>query len=298
MNAFLDVVEHEARARYFSPTRRLQALGKEDRTKTMLPQSEEEIGVNVLRIQSERPFSTRLQDTQLLRLSCADVEDRHNQEPWFDMHDLNSPLVSYSLRKSPGPSGLPYEHWRLLHPKVLQALTTTLSKEFRNPEHSRDMFRIHIKPLPKKAGGPDIRPISLIETTVKVIDKMFLPKLRLWASTLTLVLPEQYGIWTGVSAEDQMIGLVHDVMQIKRASVLISVDLKGAYDRVSSEELLHCLNSKGIPPEWIPYLIHVMLNKHLKVVSQKPSRFTLTTCLRRLSTRPPILLHVLRVVLG
>ena len=43
MNAFLDVVEHEARARYFSPTRRLKALGKEDRTKTILPQSEETV---------------------------------------------------------------------------------------------------------------------------------------------------------------------------------------------------------------------------------------------------------------
>ena len=84
---------------------------------------------------------------------------------------------------------------------------------FCNPEHTRKLLRIHIKPLPKKAEDRDICPISLIETTVKVIDKMFLPKLRLWASTHTVVLPEQYGFWTGVSAEDQMIGLVHDVMR-------------------------------------------------------------------------------------
>jgi hypothetical protein len=122
---------------------------------------EDEIGVNLLRIQSERPPSTRFQETQLLRLSCADVEHRHDQEPCFGMHDLNSALVSCSLRKSPGPSGLRYEHWRLLHPKVLQALTTTLSQELRNPEHSQELLRIHIKPLPKKAGGRDIRPIYL-----------------------------------------------------------------------------------------------------------------------------------------
>jgi hypothetical protein len=153
---------------------------------------EDEIGKNLLRIQSKRPSSTRFQETQLLRLSCADVEDRHDQEPCFDMHDLNSALASCSWRKSPGPNALRYEHWRLLHPKVLQALTTNLSQEFRNPEYSQELLRIHIKPLPKKAGGRDIRPTSLIETTVKLIDKMFLPKLRLWASTHTPVLPEQY----------------------------------------------------------------------------------------------------------
>jgi len=125
---------------------------------------ENEIGVSLLRIQSERPSSTRFQETQLLCLAGADVEDPHNH--CFDMHDLK-----LSVR---------YEHWRLLLPKVLQGLTTTLSQEFTNPEeHSVTLLRIHIKPLPKKAGGRDIRPISLIETTVKLIDKMYLPKLRL-----------------------------------------------------------------------------------------------------------------------
>jgi len=107
---------------------------------------EDETGVKLLRIQGERPSSTRFQETQLLRLACADVEDRHNQEPCFDMHDFNSALVICSLRKSPGPSGLRYEHWRLLHPKVLQALKTTLSQEFRHPEHSQELLRIHMKP--------------------------------------------------------------------------------------------------------------------------------------------------------
>jgi hypothetical protein len=55
---------------------------------------------------------------------------RRPTQPRAFMHDLNSALVSCSLRKSPGPSGLRYEHWRFFHPKVLQALTTTLSQEF------------------------------------------------------------------------------------------------------------------------------------------------------------------------
>ena len=62
--------------------------------------------------------------------------------------------------------------------------------------------------------------------------------------------------------------LLHDFRQTKRAAVLVSVDLKGAYDRVSSEKLVQFLNSQGLSPEWIPYLSQVILKKHLKVVSQ------------------------------
>jgi hypothetical protein len=45
-----------------------------------------------------------------------------------------------------------------------------------------------------------------------------------------------------------MTRLLHDVRKTKRAAELISVDLKGAYDRVTSEKLLQFLKSKGLSP--------------------------------------------------
>ena len=95
-----------------------------------------------------------------------------------------------------------------------------------------------------------------------------------------------------------MIRLLHDVRQTKRTAVLISVYLKDASDRVRSEKVLQFLNSKDLPSEWIPYLSHVMLNRRLKIVSRKQSRFSLATCLRRLATRPYNILYALRLVLG
>ena len=108
------------------------------------------MGVNLLRFQGERPSSTRFQETQLLRLSCADVEDGRNQEPCFDLQDLNAALLICSSRKSPGFSCLRYEHLRLFHAKGLQALIPTLGRDFRNSEHSRELLVIHINRLPKK----------------------------------------------------------------------------------------------------------------------------------------------------
>jgi hypothetical protein len=84
----------------------------------------------------------------------------------------------------------------------------------------------------------------VIETTVKLIDNMFLPKLSFCTSTHIPVLPEQYGFRTGISGGDQMTELLHDVRETKRAAGLVSVDLKGAYGRARSEKLLQFLHSK------------------------------------------------------
>ena len=44
--------------------------------------------------------------------------------------------------------------------------------------------------------------------------------------------------------------------------------LEGAHDRFRSEKVLQFLNAQSFAPERIPYLSHVLLNRHLKVVSQ------------------------------
>ena len=68
---------------------------------------EDPVTVKLLKIQGERLSSTRFKQTQLLCLACADVENRHNQEPCFDMHGLNAALLTCSLRKSPGSQWSP-----------------------------------------------------------------------------------------------------------------------------------------------------------------------------------------------
>jgi hypothetical protein len=112
---FLDVVEHEATLSHLirseernkSPSslfltessiasaKQRNAIGKKDRTTQCLLSLRKQY-CKLLRAQSEKPSTTRFQETQLLCLPCADVEERHNQEPCFDMHDLNAalPVVS------------------------------------------------------------------------------------------------------------------------------------------------------------------------------------------------------------
>ena len=65
-----------------------------------------------------------------------------------------------------------------------------------------------------------------------------------------------------------MVHLLHYVRRTKEAAALISMDLKNAYSRVSSGKLFQFLKSKDPPPAWISELSHLMVNRHLRVISQ------------------------------
>jgi hypothetical protein len=122
------------------------------------------------------------------------------------MQDLKATLLSCTLSKSPGPNGLRYEHWSLFHPTVLQAMTAALNHELCNFDwdHKERTRSESTSSPPKKDRGRDIRPLSLIETTVKLIDKIFIRKLSFLSSTHIPFLREQDGFRTGVSGGDPM----------------------------------------------------------------------------------------------
>ena len=94
-----------------------------------------------------------------------------------------------------------------------------------------------------------------------------------------------------------MTELLHDVRETKRAAGLVSVDLKGAYGRARSEKLLQFLHSK-VSRRNGTILEPLNADQTSQGCFPKQSRFSFATCLRRLATRPPIILHALRLAPG
>jgi hypothetical protein len=53
-----------------------------------------------------------------------------------------------------------------------------------------------------------------------------------------------------------------------KALFLLSVDLKGAYDRVDSVTLYKRLKDNGLPSEWHPYVFNLLFRRTFKVTCQ------------------------------
>ena len=67
----------------------------------------------------------------------------------------------------------------------------------------------------------------------------------------------QFGFMIGKSSVDQLCRLMNDLESKKgKAGFLLSIDLKGAYDRVDNVKLYRKLKESGMPAQWHSYIFY------------------------------------------
>ena len=97
---------------------------------------------------------------------------------------------------------------------------------------------------PSETRGPAHFPLNSI---VKIVDRLVLLKLVHWIQEERLVSDIQFGFMAGKSSVDQLCRLMNDLESKKgKADFLLSIDLKGAYDRVANVKLYRKLKESGM----------------------------------------------------
>ena len=173
-------------------------------------------------------------------------------------------LKQVGLNKSPGLDGLPYEvylrmchmfapiptdvfnHWLaqgVIPGSITKGVITLLKKEGRHVREELD----------------DYRPITLLNTELKILARVLANRLQLDISDL--IGPEQNYAVKGISIRDNL-HLVRQILEgIKddTKAVLINLDQSKAFDRVDHRFLAAVLETAGFKPEfhkWISILYH------------------------------------------
>ena len=147
----------------------------------------------------------------------------------------------------------------------MKAFSETLTSGNFDPE----WFRFYVRPLPKKPVRPEVRPISLLNSIVKIMDRLVLLKVVHWIQEERLVCDIQFGFMTEKSSVDQVCRLMNDLESKNgKAGLLLSIDLKGAYDRVDNVKLYRKLKESGMPTQWHSYIFHLLFDRQFKVLSK------------------------------
>ena len=228
---------------------------------------EDAIAQELTHIQSSRSDSRSFVDLESSRLSSLPSElFKQNNLTEVRLDEL---LKAVKKRKSPGPSGITYEHLSSLSPPAKKMLLLMINYEITKVDLDPTLFRTFVRPLAKKPGTSSFRPISLLETITKIIDRYYLGGIYEFINTRGLC-SDQFGFKKNRSATDQLVRLTSDIARLrdsKKHAVLISLDLKGAYDRVDSKLLYTQLKADGCPEQYLPYLFALLFKREFKVTT-------------------------------
>jgi len=78
---------------------------------------------------------------------------------YLSIMEGNLVMQSLETRKSPGPDSVSYENWRQLDPELAPFMVKAFSETITWGDFDPEWFRSYVKPLPKKPGKLEVRPI-------------------------------------------------------------------------------------------------------------------------------------------
>ena len=178
--------------------------------------------------------------------------------------EVRDALKQVGLNKSPGLDGLPYEVYLRMSHMFVPILTDMFNHWFAQGAIPGSVTKGVITLLKKGGrhvweGLDDYRPITLLNTELKILARVLANRLQLVISDL--IGPEQTFAVKGRSIQDNL-HLIREVLEgIKddTESALISLDQSKAFDRVDHRFLASVLETAGFEPEfrrWISMMYH------------------------------------------
>ena len=126
----------------------------------------------------------------------------------------------------------------------------------------------NVTPIFKKGAKQlvkNYRPISLIDTLSKILEKIIKTKLYKWAEINNKINPEQAGFRENKSTNDKIFELTQMAMQAKNRkhyTAAIFLDVEKAFDKIWLNGLIYKLHNINTPPTLTRYLnSYIKMNK-------------------------------------
>lgn len=190
----------------------------------------------------------------------------------FKTKKVQKILSSLNIRKASGPDGIP----AIVLKKCAPELAPVLARLFQI-SYNRGIFPSHwktarIQPVPKKgskAFPSNYRPISLLSTISKVMEKYMNIELLKYLEKHNLIHDRQYGFRHRRSTADLLSFVSHSwdkSIEFYGESQIVALDISKAFDQVWHAALLNKLPSYGLPLKLCTWTTSFLSNRSISVV--------------------------------
>jgi len=236
----------------------------------------------------------------------ADLEGFNYPPPLEDCPEITAEEIRFAIYKpaqdkAPGPDGIPHRILRLLSGPLSEPLRL-LFNACLHVQHHPSCFRVATTIALRKPSKPNYmepkawRPIALLNTIGKALEAVIARRLRYFAEHYRLLPEAQHGCRRQrdtTTALELLTEQVHTVwgQGTNKVATLLSLDMTGAFDRVSHERLLHNLRRKGIPEPLTGWVCSFLRGRQTSLVlgEHRSEPFAVATGIPQGSPISPIL---------
>lgn len=175
------------------------------------------------------------------------------------LKDLHEALRQMPNNKTPGPDGYPaefYKHfWPLLSPLFFRAVTE-IKNTSQIPSHMNTAaITVILKPDKDPTLPTSYRPLSLLNTDLKIITKTLAARLE--KVTPLLIHSDQTGFIKKRNSSDnlrRLFNLINISQQTKDKTIITSLDAEKAFDKVNWTFLIQTLQQFGFGESFIHWI--------------------------------------------
>ncbi|GBM14882.1 Retrovirus-related Pol polyprotein from type-1 retrotransposable element R1 [Araneus ventricosus] len=153
---------------------------------------------------------------------------------------------------------------------------TDTEEAFTKNEIARIMQKVPIKKAPgkNKSDIKSYRPISLLPTLGKILEKLLLERLNHHLRRNNFQHPNKYGFRTNRSTEEAILDLLDKINSAKNSNqhaLMISLDIKGAFDHLQYTSIKNSLDNLKYHSNTLEILIDILSNRKVSInTSQGP----------------------------
>ncbi|CAI6345322.1 unnamed protein product [Macrosiphum euphorbiae] len=189
----------------------------------------------------------------------------------FNIKELHLALHNCNS-KSPGPDDIPFTFLKNLSDNAINTLLAIFNLIWNNgifPNQWRQALVIPIlKPDKDKFNILSYRPISLISTLSKLLEKMINKRLVWFLETNKKFTKQQCGFRINHSTHDVLATLHTDITESiikKQHLILIALDIEKAYDMVWKKKVLSSLQKWNITGNMLAFIHNFLLDRKIQV---------------------------------
>ncbi|XP_039118945.1 uncharacterized protein LOC120255125, partial [Dioscorea cayenensis subsp. rotundata] len=224
----------------------------------------------------QRPFRFKADLNRLLR-NKARVDLSHLERP-FSMEEVKKAVFDLGSDKAPGPDGFPMMFFKIFW-EIIKVEVLKLCEDFYSGEANLERINwasiVLIPKVSSPASPGDYRPISLINSSLKIISKILAT--RLGTVMDSLVDHAQSAFLQGRCILDNIATAEELLFSIQKRNLnghVLKVDFAKAFDSVDWDFMFDLLRARGFGSRWIGWIHNLLRSSKASIlINESPTGY-------------------------